>query len=267
VQWQSERSELGTGAQEIVESVPAQRVRTQLEFEGDDQASADLTLMSEGQGTRVTWAFDMPFGYNLPARYLGLWLDRILGPYYEKGLANLKVVAEAEAIQSAEPAALQISDVEVPARDIVYVSGTSAPDPDAIAAALDRAYATLTAFLEANELRATGEPLAINEFFDESGWGFEAAIPFSGSPAARDKAAARDGPVRIGQTYAGRVLRGVYVGPRSTLADAYRQLEDHMAQQHLEPNGRSWEQYANNARTVPQDRLETHVYLPVKPGA
>ena len=103
--------------------------------------------------------------------------------------------------------------------------------------------------------------------YDESGWGFEAAIPFSGSPAARDKAAGRDGPVKIGQTYAGRALRGVYVGPRSTLADAYRQLEDHMAQQHLEPNGRSWEQYASDDRNVPQDRLETHVYLPVKPGA
>ena len=267
VQWESERSELGTGAQEIVESVPSQRVRTQLEFEGDDQAVADLTLIPEGQGTKVTWAFDMHFGYNLPARYLGLWLDRVLGPYYEKGLANLKVVAEAQVTQIAEPAALQISEVQVPALDIVYVSGTSAPDPDAIAAALDTAYATLTAFLKANELRASGEPLAINEFFDESGWGFEAAIPFSGSPAARDKAAGRDGPVKIGQTYAGRALRGVYVGPRSTLADAYRQLEDHMAQQHLEPNGRSWEQYASDDRNVPQDRLETHVYLPVKPGA
>jgi effector-binding domain-containing protein len=267
LQWVSDRPELGSGAQEIVESVAPERVRTQLDFTDEGQADAALLLVPEGPGTRVTWAFDVHYGYNLPGRYLGLWLDRVVGPYYEKGLANLRVVAEGEATQSMDSAPLQISDVEVPALDIVYVSGTSAPDPDAIAAALATAYASLNAFLKANELQPSGEPLAINEFFDESGWGFEAAIPFSGSPSARTRAAERDGPVKVGQTYAGRALRGVHVGPRSTLPDTYRQLEDHMAQQHLEPNGRSWEQYVNDAPTAPQEQLETHIFLPVKPGA
>ena len=267
VQWSSDTPELGSGAQEIVESVPGERVRTQLDFADDGRADAALELVAAGQGTNVTWAFDMQFGYNLPARYFGLWLDRVLGPYYEKGLANLKVIAEAEGTQPPTQAALQITDVEVPARDIVYVQGTSAPDPDAIAAALASAFAALNTFLKANELQPNGQPIAINEFFDESGWGFEAAIPFTGSQAARAKAAESNGPIRIGQTYAGRALRGVHMGSRSTLPETYRQLEDHMAQQHLEPNGRSWEQYAGDSRSAPQDELETHVFLPVKPGA
>jgi effector-binding domain-containing protein/uncharacterized protein YndB with AHSA1/START domain len=267
VEWASDSAELGMGSQEIIESVPAQRVRTRLDFADDGEANADLTLAPRGAGTEVTWAFDIEFGYNLPGRYFGLWLDRVLGPYYEKGLANLKVVAEAEVTRPVESAALQISEVEVPALDIVYVASTSAPDPKAIAAALASAYAKLNAFLEANQLQSTGRPLAINEFFDESGWGFEAAIPFSGSQSARVRAADGDGPVRIGQTYAGRALKGIHVGPRSTLPDTYRQLEDHMAQQHLEPNGRSWEQYVSDSRAASPERLETHVYLPVKPGA
>jgi effector-binding domain-containing protein len=267
VQWSSDSTELGSGAQEIVESVPLERVRTQLEFADEGQASSALELAPEGQGTNVTWVFDMQFGYNLPARYFGLWIDRVLGPYYEKGLGNLKVVAEAEATAPPAVAALQITDVQLPAVDIVYVAGTSAPDPDAIAAALTSAYAELDSFLRANELQASGRPLAINEFFDESGWGFEAAIPFSGSESARARAIDAEGPVKIGHTYAGRALKGVHIGPRSTLAETYRQLEDHMAQQHLEPNGRSWEQYVGDSRDVASDQLETHVFLPVKPGA
>jgi effector-binding domain-containing protein/uncharacterized protein YndB with AHSA1/START domain len=267
VAWASDTAELGMGSQEIIESVPAQRVRTRLDFADDGEANADLTLVPDGQGTQVTWAFDIQFGYNLPARFFGLWLDRVLGPYYEKGLANLKVVAEAEALQPIDSVALQISEIEVPARDIVYVAATSAPDPQAIAAALASAYATLNAFLEDNQLQSSGSPLAINEFFDESGWGFEAAIPFSGSESARARAAGNNGPVRIGRTYGGRALKGVHVGPRATLPDTYRQLEDHMAQLHLEPNGRSWEQYVGDSRAGSPEQRETHVYLPVKPGA
>ncbi len=268
VQWSSDDPELGAGSQEIVESVPLQRVRTQLDFADDGQANAELKLVPDGPGTNVTWALDMQFGYNLPARYFGLWLDRVLGPYYEKGLSNLTVIAEAEATEPAANAALQITEVEVPALDIAYIAGTSAPDPDAIAAALAAAYAELKGFLKTNGLQTNGAPLAINEFFDESGWGFEAAIPFSGSESARSKATGvAEGRVRIGQTYAGRALRGVHLGSHSTLPDTYRQLEDHMAQRHLEPNGRSWEQYVSAPGSVPQEQLETHVYLPVKPGA
>jgi hypothetical protein len=40
-----------------------------------------------------------------------------------------------------------------------------------------------------------------------------------------------------------------------------------MAQQHLEPNGRSWEQYVGDSRAAAREQSETHVFLPVKPGA
>ncbi len=268
VQWSSDSPELGSGAQEIVASEPYNRVRTQLDFGDDGKANAELRLVPEGQGTNVTWAFDMQFGFNLLGRYFGLWLDRVLGPYYEKGLGNLKMVAEAEATAPAAAAPVQIAEVEVPALDVAYVEGTSAPDPEAIAAALAAAYDQVNAFLRANGLQQSGAPLAINQFYDESGWGYEAAIPFSAPEQAHSKAAAAaSGTVKISRTYGGRTLKGVHIGPRSSLPDTYRQLEDHMAQHNLEPNGRSWEQYISVAGSTPQEKLETHVYIPIKPGA
>lgn len=266
LEWSSQSAELGSGAQEIVVSEPATRVRTRLEFEDEGAAFSELRLMPDASTTQVTWSFDIDFGYNLPGRYFGLFLDRVLGPYYEKGLANLKVVAEAEATETESSPPVQVSETQVAAVDIAYVVGMTAPDPAAIAKALGAAFTEITAFLKANGLKQSGATLAINRYFDESGWGFEAAIPFNGSESARSKAAASTGSVRIGKTYGGRVLRGVHIGPYSSLPDTYRQLEDHMAQQHLEPNGRSWELYVGDPGKTPPERLETHVFMPIKPG-
>lgn len=267
VQWSSDNPELGSGAQEIIESEPYNRVRTQLVFDDQAKANAELRLAPEGEGTNVTWAFEMEFGFNLLSRYFGLALDGILGPYYEQGLGNLKVVAEAEARESTATAPVQISEVDVRALDIAYVEGMSAPDPGAITKALTAAYTEVGGYLKANGLKQSGAALAITRFYDESGWGYEAAIPFSGSDRARAKAKGAAGAVKVGQTYAGRALRGVHIGPYASLPDTYRQLEDHMAQHKLESNGRSWEQYVTAPDNTPRDKLETHVYMPIKPGA
>ena len=266
LRWSSKSAELGSGAQEIVTSEPYSRVGTRIEFEDESSAHAELRLTPDAAGTQISWAFDIDFGFNLLGRYFGYFLDGILGPYYEKGLANLKVVAEAEAIQPLTTTPVQVSEVEVSAVDIAYVEGIAAMDPDAFAKALDSAYVQVKAFLKENGLEQSGAPLAVNRFYDESGWGFEAAIPFSGSESARSKAVATTGTVKVGKTYAGRALKGVHVGSYAFLPDTYRQLEDHMAQNQLESNGHSWEQYVSDPSKTPPEKLATHVYLPIKPG-
>jgi len=267
LQWASNSAELGSGAQEIVASEPLSRVRTRLEFEDESNAHAELRLTPENSATHVSWAFDVDFGFNLLGRYFGLFLDGILGPYYEKGLVNLKVVAEAEATEPTARTAVQVSEADVPAINIAYVEGTVALDPQAIAKSLADSYAQVNAFLKANRLEQNGARLAINRFYDESGWGFEAAIPFTAPEKARAQAAAATGTVKVGQTYAGRVLRGVHIGPYSSLPDTYRRVEDQMVQKHLEPNGRSWEQYVTDPGSTPEEKLETHVFIPIRPGS
>jgi effector-binding domain-containing protein/uncharacterized protein YndB with AHSA1/START domain len=266
IDWSSRNPELGSGAQEIVASEPPNRVRMRIEFEDETSAHAELQLSPDESQTRVTWSFEADFGFNLFGRYFGLFLGRALGPYYEKGLANLKVVAEAEATQPESSTPVRVSEIDVPAVDIAYVEGMAGMDPDSIARALDAAYTQVSAFLKANGLEQSGTALAINRFYDESGWGFEAAIPFRGPESAHSKAAAASGTVKVGKTYAGRVLRGVHFGPHTSLPDTYRQLEDHMAQNGLEPNGPSWEQYVGDSKQTPPEKLETHVYLPIRPA-
>ncbi len=87
-------SSVGSGSQEIIESVPDGRIVNALDF-GGSKAKATFQLTPDGNGTRVTWSLDSEHGYNPINRLFGAFLlDRMVGKDYEKGLAKLKSVLE-----------------------------------------------------------------------------------------------------------------------------------------------------------------------------
>ena len=92
--WSSEDPNVGSGASELVEVVPYEKVRMHLDFGDQGTATAYYTLTPKDGGTHIVWAFDTNFGNNLIARYMGLMFDDWVGGEYEKGLANLKKLAE-----------------------------------------------------------------------------------------------------------------------------------------------------------------------------
>ncbi|WP_170404958.1 SRPBCC family protein [Ruegeria arenilitoris] len=94
--WSSEHQQVGTGSQEIIESVPDQTVRTALDFGSMGTATASFDLVPEGDRTQVTWGFVTDLGLNPMARWMGLMMDEWVGGDYERGLSNLKVLVETQ---------------------------------------------------------------------------------------------------------------------------------------------------------------------------
>lgn len=92
MRWTGNRA-VGSGSQEIVESVPANRIVVALDFDGS-AGRAQYLLEPDGRGTRLTWTFDAEHGYNPMSRILGLLFDRMIGSDYEKGLRKLKGLLE-----------------------------------------------------------------------------------------------------------------------------------------------------------------------------
>ncbi|MGE3914472.1 MAG: SRPBCC family protein, partial [Hyphomicrobiaceae bacterium] len=95
----SGNSDVGEGSMTIVESRPAQAVGIKLAFAKPMQGEADaaFALKPEGSGTHVTWTLNgrSSFIDRAICTLMG-GMERILGPDYEKGLANLKAVTEAQ---------------------------------------------------------------------------------------------------------------------------------------------------------------------------
>lgn len=92
MQWSGNRA-VGSGSQEILESVPNQKIVVALDF-GGSAAQATYTLAPEGAGTRVQWRFQARHGYNPFNRWMGLLFDKMIGADFERGLAALKGLLE-----------------------------------------------------------------------------------------------------------------------------------------------------------------------------
>jgi uncharacterized protein YndB with AHSA1/START domain len=96
--WASEKPDVGSGSQEIIESVPDELVRTKLDFGDMGNANAFFQIKSLGdERTHLVWGFDTDLGLNPVSRYFGLMFESWIGPDYEYGLAKLKTLAEEQA--------------------------------------------------------------------------------------------------------------------------------------------------------------------------
>lgn len=93
--WQSEKSDVGSGTMEIIESEAPKRVLTALDFGEKGWANSRFVLEPSGGGTKVTWGFETEFGNNPVKRWMGLMFDSWIGADYEEGLKRLKQAAEA----------------------------------------------------------------------------------------------------------------------------------------------------------------------------
>ena len=94
----SGNNKVGEGSMTITESRPNDFVRFRLEFLKPFAATntAEFTFKPQGNQTVVTWSM---FGHNnFMGKAMGLIMncDKMVGGQFEKGLAQLKSVAETE---------------------------------------------------------------------------------------------------------------------------------------------------------------------------
>lgn len=86
----------GVGRMEILEAPAPSKVLIKLDFSRPMKAHnhAEFRLEPQGDGTRVIWAMYGP--KTLLSNIMGMFfsMDKLVGKDFEKGLANLKAVAE-----------------------------------------------------------------------------------------------------------------------------------------------------------------------------
>ena len=93
--WRGNR-EVGEGRMTITESRPHDLVRIKLEFLKPFAATnvAEFTFEPQGDETLVTWAMTGQKNFVMKAFCLFMNMDKMIGPDFEKGLAQMKSVVE-----------------------------------------------------------------------------------------------------------------------------------------------------------------------------
>lgn len=93
--WESEQSNVGKGRLEMTSAIENQSNQYQQEIDGMGESIGGFILTPEGDNTtNVTWTLD---GENKGmAKWFGVLMGFFVGSDYEKGLANIKQVAESK---------------------------------------------------------------------------------------------------------------------------------------------------------------------------
>ena len=88
--------QVGEGRMTLTESRPPELIRISLEFLKPFAATstAEFTFSPEGQRTAVTWSMVGNLNFVAKVIHLFVGMDRMIGANFEKGLADMKSVAE-----------------------------------------------------------------------------------------------------------------------------------------------------------------------------
>jgi Polyketide cyclase / dehydrase and lipid transport len=95
----SGNDKIGEGRMTLTESRPSELIRIKLDFVKPMEGTsiAEFTFKPEGDQTAVTWTMTGHNNFIAKAFCLFISMDEMIGDQFEKGLAEMKVAAEAAA--------------------------------------------------------------------------------------------------------------------------------------------------------------------------
>ena len=250
---------LGNGNQIITRSQPYEYVEIATS-PGEPGAARSWFRLTPGVGTtQVVWGFETDHGMNIVGRYFAPMLGGIVAREYNEGLVGLKDLAES--LPSANFSDLDIEHIVVESLDIAYLPASSKSDSASMADAMGKAYFQILRFIDEQQLSDAGAPLSITRNFNGADLAFDAAIPIRG--LSEDTPRAGNG-VRIGQTYAGPVVRARHIGSYRGLTATHRKISAYLAALGIEKNGAAWESYVSDPGNVSEAELLTYIYYPIQ---
>jgi uncharacterized protein YndB with AHSA1/START domain len=92
----SGNDKVGAGTMTVTESKPGERVRTRTDFMKPFEGTSDAEFIFSGQGnqTNVIWTMSGKHNFVSKAMCLVMSMERTVGPDFERGLMQLKMVSE-----------------------------------------------------------------------------------------------------------------------------------------------------------------------------
>jgi uncharacterized protein YndB with AHSA1/START domain len=114
--WKGDDKTVGEGRMTIAEAKPPDQVVIQLEFikPWESKARTEFLLKPDGGGTRVAWVMSGDNDFIGKAYGVFVDMDKAVGAMFEKGLADLRTVAEEESVRARESAAKALTQPQKP---------------------------------------------------------------------------------------------------------------------------------------------------------
>lgn len=243
---------IGEGQLLITSTVPDERMEYELSFEGGKYKSDGAFIIEpEEEAYILTWTDEGELGYNPIARYMGLMMESMIGPDFEKGLKNLKVYVESLP---------DFPDMEVmELESLPAVSITDSATMMQMPEKMGELYSSLMGYISGKRVEMTGPPYCVYHTWDPEGYTvIEAGIPVAEKLAGKAE-------IKGTMTPGGKVLAALHTGAYEKMEPLYEAMDKYVKINKFEIAGGPWEVYLTDPTTEPDtSQWQTMVYFPIR---
>lgn len=242
---------VGNGKMTIKESVEFESIVTEVQFEDYAPGTGSWKFEEVDGTTNVTWSMDMTMPY--PFNFFAMFMPDP-GVDFEKGLANLKAVAESTPVIP-DARTEEIGQVTLDA-DMIFMGVTETVTLEELPAAHGRIYTELGAYMGENGLPMTANPLCVY-----LQWG-EQIVMQPGFPVA--KAGPETDRIKAGKIAAGTYVRATHIGPYMQLDKSHAAIDAYVTENNLKVTGAPWEHYVDDPGDMSDmSNVKTLIYYPI----
>lgn len=156
-------------------------------------------------------------------------------------------------VQTADPFGEQIT---LEPKKVVIFKGTA--NWDAAFDTLMESFKALTALLDKQGIKASGNVMIVYTSTDDSGFTFLAEIPVDQDPKNLTK------DMSIGKSPDGKALKFVHRGSYDNMDNTYEAITNHLEEKKLEAKDTFIEEYITDPLKTAEDKLVINVYVPLK---
>jgi effector-binding domain-containing protein len=244
---------IGNGQMTLNQLIPNELVGYDLSFQkGKYKSKGKVILESKGDSVKVTWSDDGNLGYNPLSRYMGLFMGRMLGPDFEKGLAKLKKVVEA---RNGWP---KIVEMMMPDQTVLIIRDSAGPKT--YEKVFSKGFGEIMHFAETNKLQFKGHPFATYLKYDTV---TQFSVMDIGIPV--EKASKGKGRIKVENIPAFNAVVATYFGPYDKTALTYNALHQYCKEGGKVITGGPTEIYVTDPITEKDPmNVETDIVFPVK---
>lgn len=252
INWHSKKNSIVKGNALIISSTPSDSLLVILDFGESGKTSCTFHFDESDNGTKVKWRLYSDVGMNPVSRWMGLFINSMVGPDLESGLMNLEKLAIANTMVNG----FEIVDYELPARVLLTVRDTASTEM--ITKKLTSMYEKISVFIKNKSLSPAGAPLTIYHGFSLNVYDIETCIPIFSAINTTEG-------INCIEVQPQKAIMIKYFGTRHLISNAYSALHIYMNNNGLYTSGPSWEEYITNPILVADSNAwQTNIYFPVK---
>jgi effector-binding domain-containing protein len=159
----------------------------------------------------------------------------------------------AASVQAADPFGEQIA---LEPKKVVVMKGTA--NWDSAFDTLIDSFKVLSALLDKQGIKPSGNPMIVYTSTDDTGFTFLAEIPVEQDPKNLTK------DISIGNSPDGKALKFVHRGSYDNMDNTYEAITNHLDDKKLEAKDTFIEEYLTDPLKTAEDKLVINVYVPLK---